>query len=54
MPFITGKTITEIFRKRAETTPHLIGYQFKDSTSHDWKTATFREFYAEVKAVSYD
>jgi long-chain acyl-CoA synthetase len=53
MPFITGKTITEIFRKRAEATPHLIGYQFKDTGSHHWKTATFREFYAEVKAVTY-
>jgi long-chain acyl-CoA synthetase len=53
MPFITGKTITEIFRKRAEATPHLVGYQYKDPASHDWKTATFREFYADVKAVSY-
>jgi long-chain acyl-CoA synthetase len=53
MPFITGKTITEIFRRRAEATPHLVGYQFKDNASHDWKTATFREFYAEVKSVTY-
>jgi long-chain acyl-CoA synthetase len=51
MPFILGKTITEIFLKRVAQTPEFIGFKYK--TGKDWKNVSYREFYADVRSASY-
>jgi long-chain acyl-CoA synthetase len=56
MPFITGKTVTDIFLKRAQLTPNLIGFQYKiqqGASRGEWRDVTFREFFVEVKSIAY-
>ena len=56
MPFITGKTVTDIFLKRAQLTPNIVGFQYKvtqGAARGDWRDVTFREFFVEVKAIAY-
>jgi long-chain acyl-CoA synthetase len=56
MPFISGKTVTEIFLKRAKATPHLIGFEYKltqGPAQGQWRKISFREFFVDVKAASY-
>lgn len=56
MPFITGKTVTDIFLKRAQLTPNLVGFQYKQTQGAargEWRDVTFREFFVDVKAIAY-
>lgn len=51
MPFVLGKTITEIFLKRVEKTPDRVGFVFKMGNA--WKELSFRAFHDECRLVSF-
>src|SRR5690606_35507013 len=58
MPFITRPTITETFLERVRTTPDAVAYLFKPTHPERgpmnlWKQVTFRQYYDEVKTLSF-
>ena len=58
MPFILGKTVSEIYAERIRATPKTVGHRFKPTYPEAgavgrWKNITFQEFDAEVRLVSY-
>src|SRR4051794_38131888 len=51
MPFILGKTVSEIFLERVRVTPKLVGFQFKQAGS--WHPVTYRRFRDECRLASF-
>lgn len=58
MPLITCKTVSETFLERVRATPDLVAYMYKPThPDHGpvdvWKEVTFRQYYDQVKQVSF-
>ncbi len=58
MAYILRKTITETFLARAQSTPAVVGYQFKPTYEDmgekgKWREFSFKEFYQECRLVSF-
>lgn len=51
MPFLTAKTISQLFLSRIAATPDHIGYKYK--TSGQWRDITYRKFHEDVRATSF-
>ncbi len=52
MPFILGKTVSEIFVNRVKTTPNATGFSFKNPKDQ-WQEVRFAEFFDECRTVSF-
>src|SRR4051812_48182188 len=51
MPFLTAKTISQLFLNRIAATPDHIGYKHK--ASGQWRDITYQKFHDDVRATSF-